>query len=174
MRKRLLIGGLATVALSAFALVPTDALRLSRPSKPLFFYLTPLVAARPLLAQAADAAAEARWTELASLHAALKNPPLSLPENLRAVATHADTAPVRERATALARDAVEYVAQIDYDAYFESVGGVGLRGGAREKQFADFSAAAARAAVDTIDKLLALAPRDAVEAATARAEAGSV
>ena len=173
-RKRLLLGGLAVVATAAFAKVPTDALRFSRPAKPLFMYVTPIVAARPVLARAAEAASEARWSELATLHAALEAAPLSLPENLRAVAAHQDTAAVRERASALARDAVEYVAQIDYDAYFESVGGVGLRGGAREKQFADFSAAAARAAVASIDQLLALVPADAVEAAAARAGAGAV
>ena len=32
-----------TLALGAFALVPTDALRINRPSKPLYLYLIPLM-----------------------------------------------------------------------------------------------------------------------------------
>jgi hypothetical protein len=43
LQRRLLIGSAITVAAAAFALVPTDALRIGRPSKPLFFYLIPLV-----------------------------------------------------------------------------------------------------------------------------------
>lgn len=42
-QRRLVIGILATVGLGAFALVPTDYLRISRPSKPLFLMLIPLV-----------------------------------------------------------------------------------------------------------------------------------
>ena len=43
LQRRLLLGVVATVALGAFALVPTDALRPGRPSKPLFLYLIPLI-----------------------------------------------------------------------------------------------------------------------------------
>lgn len=43
MQRRLLIGVAATVVLGTFALVPTDSLRLGKPSKPLFLYLIPLV-----------------------------------------------------------------------------------------------------------------------------------
>ncbi len=32
-----------TVALGAFALVPTDSLRILKPTKPLFIYLIPLI-----------------------------------------------------------------------------------------------------------------------------------
>ena len=42
-QRRLLLGLLATAGLGAFALVPTEKLSLSPPSKPLFFYLVPLV-----------------------------------------------------------------------------------------------------------------------------------
>ena len=43
LQRRLLLGVAATVALGAFALVPTDSLRLGKPSKPLFLYLIPLI-----------------------------------------------------------------------------------------------------------------------------------
>ncbi len=42
-QRRLLIGGILTVALGAFALVPTDSLRIMKPTKPLFMYLIPLI-----------------------------------------------------------------------------------------------------------------------------------
>jgi A/G-specific adenine glycosylase len=43
LQRRLLLGVLASVGLGAFALVPTQELQLSKPSKPLFFYLVPLL-----------------------------------------------------------------------------------------------------------------------------------
>lgn len=43
--KRLLLGGAATLALAAFAMVPTSALRL-KPQKPLYFYLVQLLSAQ--------------------------------------------------------------------------------------------------------------------------------
>lgn len=43
LQRRLLLGIGLTVALGAFALVPTDSLRIGRPSKPLFLYLVPLL-----------------------------------------------------------------------------------------------------------------------------------
>ena len=43
LQRRLLLGVVATVALGAFALVPTDSLRLGKPTKPLFLYLIPLI-----------------------------------------------------------------------------------------------------------------------------------
>ena len=89
MTRRLIIGGVATAAAAAFALVPTDSLRVTRPSKPLFLYLEPVIAALPLLAQAGDAGSEARWDELAGLLSTL-NGPLALPANLQAAAAHAD------------------------------------------------------------------------------------
>jgi hypothetical protein len=38
-----LIGAALTVVLGAFALVPTDSLRIMKPTKPLFLYLIPLI-----------------------------------------------------------------------------------------------------------------------------------
>ena len=43
MQRRVLIGLAVTAAAAAFALVPTDSLRLVKPQKPLFFYLVPLL-----------------------------------------------------------------------------------------------------------------------------------
>jgi hypothetical protein len=43
LQRRLLLGLLASMGLAAFALVPTQQLQLSKPSKPLFFYIVPLL-----------------------------------------------------------------------------------------------------------------------------------
>jgi len=43
LQRRLLIGVVLTAAALAFALVPTDSLRIVKPLKPLFFYLVPLI-----------------------------------------------------------------------------------------------------------------------------------
>lgn len=43
LQRRLILGAVAAVGLGAFALVPTQQLQLSKPSKPLFFYLVPLL-----------------------------------------------------------------------------------------------------------------------------------
>ena len=43
LQRRLLIGVAATLALGAFALVPTDSLRPGKPGKPLYLYLIPLL-----------------------------------------------------------------------------------------------------------------------------------
>ena len=42
MQRRLIIGGVLTAGLAAFALVPTEALR-PKPPKPLYFYVVPLL-----------------------------------------------------------------------------------------------------------------------------------
>ncbi len=42
LQRRVLIGVLGTAVLGAFALVPLEGLQ-SKPSKPLFYYLTPLI-----------------------------------------------------------------------------------------------------------------------------------
>ena len=47
-----------TVAVAGLSLLPTDALRFSRPSKPLFFYLTPLIRVQFLLEDLEKAANE--------------------------------------------------------------------------------------------------------------------
>ena len=58
LQRRLLIGAVLTVAVAGLSILPTDALRFSRPSKPLFFYLTPLVRVQSLLEDLEKAANE--------------------------------------------------------------------------------------------------------------------
>ena len=171
--RRLVFGGLAAAGAAAFALVPTDALRLgARPQKPLFLYLSPLVRAGPLLDEAAAAGEEADWAKLADILSKLQGSPCEVEENLRAAAAHPSVpAAQRARLQEVARDAIEYVASIDYNSYFDSVGGAGKQGGTREKAFADFSSKAATAAKGKIQLFLEAMPRDDYDAAKSQVEA---
>lgn len=64
LQRRLLIGVAATLALGAFALVPTDSLRPGKPGKPLYLYLIPLLRVQVGLSPVS-------WS---SLHCAFKHP----------------------------------------------------------------------------------------------------
>lgn len=58
MQRRLIIGAIVTIIAAGLSILPTDALRFARPSKPLFFYLTPLVRVQSLLEDLEKAAQE--------------------------------------------------------------------------------------------------------------------
>ena len=69
-------------------------------------------------------------------------------------------------ADSVARDAYEYIKGIDYQTYYESVGGSrGSRGGRAEKDLFDYSLRSVAAAQDKLREFLALMPRDQLEAA---------
>lgn len=53
--------------------------------------------------------------------------------------TGIEDARTREKAELLARDIIECLDSIDYNKYFDAMGRPGTRGGAKEKQFSEFS-----------------------------------
>ena len=69
----------------------------------------------------------------------------------------------RDKAKALAADALEYVAQIDYDKYFDVQRG--SSGGKRNQQFVDFSASSVKATQAKLAAFLRLFPAEDVQAA---------
>jgi hypothetical protein len=69
----------------------------------------------------------------------------------------------------VARDAYEYVREIDYQTYFDSLGAPGTKGGTGQKDLFDFSLRSAKAARDKLTAFLALMPADQVEAARGQA-----
>ena len=71
----------------------------------------------------------------------------------------------------VARDVYEYVKGIDYQTYYDSVGGGGSKskGGSGEKELFDYSQKSAGAARRKLKEFLALMPRDQVEAAEQQA-----
>ena len=58
LQRRLIIGVILTAVVAAISLLPTDFLRIAKPSKPLFFYLTPLVRIQALLKDLEQAAVD--------------------------------------------------------------------------------------------------------------------
>lgn len=170
-RRRLLIGLALTAGLGAFALIPTERLA-PPPSKPLFFYLVPLVRAQGLLAEAQRVIPEGNYATLQTILSRIEGPPNYVQENLRAAAASLPDARAAEAADRVARDVYEYVKGIDYQTYYESVGGGrGSRagGGSGEKELFEFSQRSAAAAAQRLADFLALMPRDQVEAAKQQA-----
>lgn len=84
-RRRLLIGIGISAALGAFALIPTEKLQ-PPPSKPLFFYLTPLVRVEGLLQEVETVIPEGDYERLKSILARVEGPPNNVQENLRSAA----------------------------------------------------------------------------------------
>lgn len=75
-----------------------------------------------------------------------------------------------ETADYVARDVYEYIRGIDYQTYYDSVGGaMGVRGGSGQKELFDYSQQSAVAAGKKLEEFLALMPRDQVEAAQQQA-----
>lgn len=72
----------------------------------------------------------------------------------------------------LARDVYEYIKGIDYQIYFDSVGGnIGNRGGSGQKDMFAYSQQSAAAAGLKLKEFLKLMPYDQVEAAQQQANA---
>lgn len=80
--------------------------------------------------------------------------------------------PKAGQAAEVARDCYEYVKEIDYQNYYDSMGGApGKRGGAAQKDLFEFSLRSAAAAQRKLQEFLALMPRDQLDAAKQQVEA---
>jgi A/G-specific adenine glycosylase len=172
-RRRLLQGALATAALAAFALVPTRALRIGAPSKPLFFYLVPLVRALDQLRDLEPAVEDADWPRLRAARALIVGPPGNARDNLydavAALDSYAGESTVAKgtakRAEALAGEVVEALDALDYNKYFDAAMMGAAPSGSQNAEFVKFTREARRAAERSLNEFLALMPREAVEGA---------
>jgi hypothetical protein len=164
-RRRLLLGAGLALAAGAFALVPTDRLA-PPPSKPLFLYLLPLLRVEALLIEVEALAPAGDYEALRAALARIEGAPNDLQANLRAAASALPDARASAAASAVARDVYEYVSGIDYQQYYDSMGGArGARGGAVSAELFEYSARSARAARASLAAFLALMPREALEGA---------
>lgn len=84
-RRRILIGLGITAAVGAFALIPTEKLQ-PPPSKPLFFYLVPLLRVEKLLTEAESVIPEGDYQALKTILARIEGPPNNVQDNLRQAA----------------------------------------------------------------------------------------
>jgi len=189
-RRRLLQGAAATALLAAFALVPTSALRLGAPAKPLFFYLVPLVRVLDQLRDLEPAVEDADWTRLRAARALIVGPPGNARDNMfDAIAAlegfyksqeaqsggggagggggggSAKKKGLARRAEQLAAEVVEALDALDYNKYFDSAMLGAAPSGAQNAEFVRFTREARKAAVKGLGEFLGLMPREAVDGA---------
>mmetsp|Transcript_10142 Transcript_10142/g.27647 ORF Transcript_10142/g.27647 Transcript_10142/m.27647 type:complete len:327 (-) Transcript_10142:1826-2806(-) len=162
-QRRLVLGIGLSVALGAFSLVPTEQLQLA-PSKPLFFYLVPLLRVRALLDEVLAVATEGDYDRMSRLLARIEGPPNNVQQNLKSAsaALAATDGRLAQRADTVGRDVYEYLKGVDYQTYFESRIG---SGGDQTKEFFEYSTSSAKAAAVKLDEFLGLMPDDQLEAA---------
>lgn len=153
--KRLAIGLGITVAAIAFAIIPTPSLA-PKPTKPIFFYLAPLLQAEIYLSTLEVVIPKGDYGELRALLSKLEGEPCNIQDNLRSAARLASKPQIAEF---LARDVYELVRQVDYNQYYESVGKQ------NDQRHYEFSLSSAKAAQVKLKEFLTLMPPDQVEAA---------
>lgn len=155
--RRLAIGLLGTALFAGFSQVSDTS---PAPSKPLFFYLVPLVKIRELLKQAAQLAEDGSWDELSTVCRQIAQAN-GAKENLLSASKYLD-AREEEKAKQIAVDFLELLEKIDYNKYFESLGAVS---GTKAAEYSKFSKRASVAAAAKLDEFLALMDREQLEAA---------
>lgn len=157
---RRLLGGIALSAGAiAFGLVPLGK---KTPDKPLYFYLTSVLIVKDALPELEQDVENVRWDEAKNLLERMLGPPNNVKTNLLSAASYLEDKNVYRMADELARDAVEYLEEVDYMKYFDSRV---VPAGKQEKEFVEFSKRSIRAASTKLEKFLSLMPQDAVQAA---------
>lgn len=173
-RRRVLVGGAATAALAAFALVPTKDLRL-KPPRPLFFYLAALLRVEGQLGQVRDLAGNADWPTLRLVLPRITGPPGDAKAALYdAIALLPDRS-VAARAEDVAGDFLESLGNVDAPRRYYDAMPTRTISGQQNAEFVRFSLAALARAQLKLAEFLRLMPRDALaaarEAVAAEAEA---
>jgi hypothetical protein len=159
--RRLIIGLALTAAFAAFSQVSIEA---PEPTKPLFFYLVPLVRSRALLVRATTLAEEGEWEDLSSTVSRVVGAPNDVKTNLFKAAAYLSGSE-ENKAKAIAFDFLEYMEKVDYSKYYENLGAVN---GSKAAEYAKFSAKASKSAIGKLDEFLALMDRESVAAATSQ------
>jgi len=157
-RRRAIVGAALTAAFVGLSQISIEA---PEPSKPLFFYLVPVVRSRELLRRATVLAEEGSWEELNSTVNRVTGPPNDVKENLFKAAAYLSGSQ-EAKAREIAFDFLEYMEKVNYSKYFENMGSVN---GNKAAEYAKFSAKASVSAIGKIDEFLALMDRESVEAA---------
>jgi hypothetical protein len=160
--RRLAIGLFGTAVFAGLSQISDES---SAPSKPLFFYLVPLVKIRELLKQATDLAENGYWDDLSVVvnQIARQNDARG---NLFAAAAYL-SGKDEERAKQMAFDFLELLEKVDYNKYFEAMQGVPVSG-AKAAEYSRFSKKATIAAAAKLDEFLRLMDREQLDAATSQ------
>lgn len=167
-QRRLLIGGALTLALGAFALVPTEALKV-KPPKPMYFYIVPLLRIEDLLKESKAIIEDAQWDQLRLVVSRIERTPNNARQNLDNVVALIEDTKTAEKARVLAAELFEYLDSLDYNKYFDAMPTRTLSG-VQNAQFVAFSSGALKAAQGKLASFLALLPSESVQ--TARSQLG--
>lgn len=161
--RRVAIGAVASLGLAAFALVPTKDLRVVKPTKPMFFYITQLLQAQAQLDQCSSLVEDAQWDSLRLILPRIKRNPTNAEGALFDIIALLD-APVASKAEPLAAEFLEYLELMDYNKYFDSMPTRKVTG-AENAEFVAFSSKALKSAQARLKSFLALLPSDQLQAA---------
>lgn len=164
--RRLAIGLFGTALFAGLAQIDLDSLE-QTPSKPLFFYLVPLLKNRELLKRASELAENGYWEDLTIVVNQIQTQN-DARGNLSFAATFL-TGRDEERAKQAASDFLELLEKVDYNKYFESMKGVPVTG-AKALEYSKFSKKAAVAAGAKLDEFLGLMDREQLDAAKSQVE----
>jgi hypothetical protein len=128
--------------------------------------LIPLLRVQELLAEAEKIIPDGDYEQLRRVLERIEGPPNNVQDNLRKASASLSDSRAASAADEIARDVYEYVKGIDYQIYFDSVGGnVGNRGGSGQKDMFSYSQKSAVAAGLKLKEFLKLMPYDQIEAA---------
>lgn len=162
--KRLLLGLGLTAIFCAAALVPDKQVR-AKPSKPCFFYLVPLLRIKALLPDLEVTVSSADTAAVRAGVAVVLGSPNNAKDNLAKAALYLDNDKDYDRATTLATELIEYMSQVDYSKYFDS-----LTSKVDERQLA-FSQQSVQAAARKLNEFLALMDPEQLDAARSQVAA---
>lgn len=161
--RRVAIGAVASLGLAAFALIPTKDLRVVKPTKPMFFYITQLLQAQAQLEQCGSLIEDAQWDSLRLILPRIKGSPTNAESALFDVIALLD-ASAASKAEPLAAEFLEYLDYMDYNKYFDAMPTRKVSG-AENAEFVSFSGKALKSAQARLRSFLALLPSDQLQAA---------
>ena len=156
--RRLILGIAGTVAVGLLGLIPTEKLDLTSPSQPLFALLVPILEAKDEFPSIEDKVTYAEWSVVQSKVKSILGKPTQLKNTMLQVAKLESDAKRADQMRAYARETADYLSQVDYDQYFDTL----IKpSGKQEIEFSQFS----------LDSLAASKVREIIAHVSARARA---
>ncbi len=167
-QKRLVLGTLVSIGLAAFALVPTKELR-PKPSKPLFFYIVPLIRIQDLLNESKSIIEDANWEQLRLVLSRVLGTPNDAKENMFNCVAYIEDGKVAQKADDMVGEFLDYIDSMDYNKYFDAMTSK-VPSGTQQAEFVKFSGQALKAAQGKLASFISLLPAEDVAAARQQVE----
>eukprot|EP00892_Ulva_mutabilis_P012623 jgi/Ulvmu1/9733/UM055_0073.1 len=156
-KRRLIIGSVLTVGTIALSLIPTEDLD-GFANKPLYMYLVPLLRSIALLEDLAVEVEQGNMGSSAIVVDRILGKPNEARKNLYS-AIESISPSQRQQAREAISNFVDYIQQIDYNKYYDTVG---VKDGKLMAQYQDFSLKSIQSAIRTGNQILSMFPGDVV------------